>query len=85
MSAKAGIDVVLLDTTQENADRGRPTRKACWTRPWRAARPRREKRDALLARIQPTTAYETCRAATTEAVFEDRAIKADCAKSWPRR
>jgi 3-hydroxyacyl-CoA dehydrogenase/enoyl-CoA hydratase/3-hydroxybutyryl-CoA epimerase len=34
VSAKAGIDVVLLDTTQEaGRQRARPTARACSTRP----------------------------------------------------
>jgi 3-hydroxyacyl-CoA dehydrogenase/enoyl-CoA hydratase/3-hydroxybutyryl-CoA epimerase len=84
VSAKAGIDVVLLDTTQRTPTRARPTRRACWTRPCRAARPRRRSATRC-SRIQPTTRYDDLQGCdlVVEAVFEDRAIKAST--NWPRR
>ncbi|HMZ86582.1 MAG TPA: 3-hydroxyacyl-CoA dehydrogenase NAD-binding domain-containing protein [Giesbergeria sp.] len=80
VSAKAGIDVVLLDTTQENADKGKAYSQGLLDKALSRGRTTQEKRDALLARIQPTTRYEDLQGCdlVVEAVFEDRAIKADC-------
>ncbi len=80
VSAKAGIDVVLLDTTQENADKGKAYSQGLLDKALSRGRTTQEKRDALLARIQPTTRYDDLQGCdlVVEAVFEDRAIKADC-------
>jgi 3-hydroxyacyl-CoA dehydrogenase/enoyl-CoA hydratase/3-hydroxybutyryl-CoA epimerase len=80
VSAKAGIDVVLLDTTQENADKGKAYSQGLLDKALSRGKTTQEKRDALLARIQPTTRYEDLQGCdlVVEAVFEDRAIKADC-------
>jgi 3-hydroxyacyl-CoA dehydrogenase / enoyl-CoA hydratase / 3-hydroxybutyryl-CoA epimerase len=61
-SAVAGIEVVLLDATQEQAEKGRSYSQG----------------DAVLARIRPTTDYADLAGCdlVIEAVFEDRAIKA---------
>jgi 3-hydroxyacyl-CoA dehydrogenase/enoyl-CoA hydratase/3-hydroxybutyryl-CoA epimerase len=82
VSAKAGIDVVLLDTTQENADKGKAYSQGLLDKALSRGKTTQEKRDALLARIQPTTRYEDLQGCdlVVEAVFEDRAIKADCTK-----
>jgi 3-hydroxyacyl-CoA dehydrogenase/enoyl-CoA hydratase/3-hydroxybutyryl-CoA epimerase len=86
VSAKAGIDVVLLDTTQENADKGKAYSQGLLDKALSRGKTTQEKRDALLARIQPTTRYEDLQGCdlVVEAVFEDRAIKADCTQR-PRR
>ena len=80
VSAKVGIDVVLLDTTQENADKGKAYSQGLLDKALSRGKTTQEKRDALLARIQPTTRYEDLQGCdlVVEAVFEDRAIKADC-------
>ncbi len=79
VAAKAGIDVVLLDTTRELADGGKAYSQALLDKAVKKGRTTTEKRDALLARIRPTTSYEDLAGCdlVIEAVFEDRAIKAD--------
>jgi 3-hydroxyacyl-CoA dehydrogenase / enoyl-CoA hydratase / 3-hydroxybutyryl-CoA epimerase len=78
VSAKAGIEVVLLDTTQEAAERGKAYSQGLLDKAVRRGRSTPEKRDALLARITPTTSYEALQGCdlVIEAVFEDRAVKA---------
>jgi 3-hydroxyacyl-CoA dehydrogenase / enoyl-CoA hydratase / 3-hydroxybutyryl-CoA epimerase len=82
VSAKAGIDVVLLDTTQEAAERGKAYSQALLDKAVKKGRSTAEKRDALLARITPTTNYAALAGCdlVIEAVFEDRAIKAEVTK-----
>ena len=82
VSAKAGIEVVLLDTTQENAERGKGYSQGILDKAVARGRCTLEKRDQLLARIQPTTSYDDLRGCdlVIEAVFEDRDIKAVCTK-----
>jgi 3-hydroxyacyl-CoA dehydrogenase/enoyl-CoA hydratase/3-hydroxybutyryl-CoA epimerase len=82
VSAKVGIDVVLLDTTQDNADKGKAYSQNLLDKAVARNRSTPDKRDALLARIKPTTSYadlEGCDL-VIEAVFEDRAIKAETTK-----
>ncbi|WP_284614483.1 3-hydroxyacyl-CoA dehydrogenase NAD-binding domain-containing protein [Aquabacterium humicola] len=82
VSAKAGIDVVLLDTSQEAAERGKAYSQGLLDKAVKKGRSTAEKRDALLAKILPTTRYEDLAGCdlVIEAVFEDRAIKADVTK-----
>jgi len=82
VSAKAGMDVVLLDTTQEAADKGKAYSQGLLDKAVKKGRSTAEKRDALLAKIAPTTKYEELAGCdlVIEAVFEDRAIKADVTK-----
>ena len=58
VSARAGLDVVLIDRDQESADKGKAhaQKRDRRTRSRRAA-PRPRSRDALLARITPTADY----------------------------
>ncbi|MBL8315487.1 MAG: enoyl-CoA hydratase/isomerase family protein [Rubrivivax sp.] len=79
VSAKAGIDVVLLDTTQEAADKGKAYSQGLFDRAIKKNKSTAEKRDALLAKIKATTSYDELKGCELiiEAVFEDRAIKAD--------
>ena len=49
VSAKAGIDVVLLDTTQENADKGKAYSQGLLDKALSRGKTTQEKRDALLA------------------------------------
>ena len=79
VSAKAGIDVVLLDTTMEAAERGKGYSQGLLDKAVKKGRSTVEQRDALLARIVPTADYallEGCDL-VIEAVFEDRSIKAE--------
>ena len=79
VSAKAGMQVVLLDATQEAADRGKAYSQGLLDKAVKKGRSTPEKRDALLAKILATTQYEDLAGCdlVIEAVFEDRAIKAD--------
>ncbi|MDE2145219.1 MAG: enoyl-CoA hydratase/isomerase family protein, partial [Burkholderiales bacterium] len=79
VSAKAGIEVVLLDTTAEAAERGKAYSQGLLDKAVKKGRSTIEKRDALLARITPTTDYARLDGCdlVIEAVFEDRAIKAE--------
>jgi 3-hydroxyacyl-CoA dehydrogenase / enoyl-CoA hydratase / 3-hydroxybutyryl-CoA epimerase len=79
VAAKAGIEVVLLDTTQEAADKGKAYSQGLLDKAVKTGRSTADKRDAMLARITPTTDYallEGCDL-VIEAVFEDRAVKAE--------
>ncbi len=79
VSAKVGIDVVLLDTSLEAAERGKAYSQGLLDKAVKKGRSTAEKRDALLARITPTTDYAALQGCdlVIEAVFEDRSIKAD--------
>ncbi len=80
VSAKVGIEVVLLDTTQENADKGKGYSQGLLDKAISRGRSTVEKRDALLGLIKTTTSYEDLAGCdlVIEAVFEDRDIKAVC-------
>ena len=82
VSAKAGIDVVLLDTTQAAADKGKAHSQGLLDKAVQQSHNTAEQREALLARIQPTTSHDDLQGCdlVIEAVFEDRAIKADVTK-----
>ena len=82
VSAKAGIDVVLLDATPEAAERGKAHSQGLLDKAVKRGRSTADKRDALLARITPTTSYEALQGCdlVIEAVFEDRAVKAGVTK-----
>ena len=82
VSAKAGIDVVLLDATQDAAERGKAYSQGLLDKAVKRGRGTADKRDALLARITPTTSYEALQGCdlVIEAVFEDRAVKAGVTK-----
>src|SRR5574337_843938 len=86
VSARAGIDVVLLDTTQEAADKGKAYSAGLLDKALKRGRTTAEKRAALLARIAPTTSYDALAGCdlVIEAVFEDRAVKADATKQAER-
>lgn len=79
VSAKAGIEVVLLDTTQDAADRGKAHSQGLLDKAVKRGRSTPVERDALLARITPTTDFAQLGGCdlVIEAVFEDRAIKAE--------
>jgi 3-hydroxyacyl-CoA dehydrogenase/enoyl-CoA hydratase/3-hydroxybutyryl-CoA epimerase len=79
VGAKAGIEVVLLDSTDEAALRGKGYSLGLLDKAVKRGRSTGEQRDALLARITPTTDYALLAGCdlVIEAVFEDRAVKAD--------
>ena len=77
VSAKAGIDVVLIDRDQESADKGKAHSEQLITKAVSKGRARPEDKEALLARIKPTPDYAALDGCdlVIEAVFEDRDIK----------
>lgn len=78
VSAKAGIDVVLLDTTIENADKGKAYSENLLDKAIAKGRSNDSKKQALLDKIKTTTDYADLVGCdlVIEAVFEDRDIKA---------
>jgi 3-hydroxyacyl-CoA dehydrogenase / enoyl-CoA hydratase / 3-hydroxybutyryl-CoA epimerase len=76
--ARAGIEVVLKDVSQESADRGKGYSEKLVAKAVERGRTTQEKGDALLARITPTTDPSAAAGAdlVIEAVFEDPAVKA---------
>lgn len=79
VSAKAGIEVVLLDTSLENAERGKAYSEGLLKKAIERGRSTEEKAAALLGLIKPTTDYadlEGCDL-VIEAVFESQQLKAD--------
>lgn len=83
VSAKAGIEVVLLDTDLENADRGKAYSAKLLDKAIERGRSTEAKKDKLLARINPTTNYDDLEGAdlVIEAVFENRDVKAEVTKA----
>ena len=79
VAAKAGIDVMLLDTSPDNAVKGRLYSQDLLDKAVKKGRTTHEQRDAMLARITPTVNYDDLAGCdlVVEAVFEERAIKAD--------
>ena len=79
VQAMAGIESVLIDTTQEAADKGLGYAADLLKKAVGRGRMTQEKADAVLALITPTTDYEHVRGCdlVVEAVFENRDIKAE--------
>jgi 3-hydroxyacyl-CoA dehydrogenase/enoyl-CoA hydratase/3-hydroxybutyryl-CoA epimerase len=78
-AAQAGVEVVLLDTTPQAAERGRDHARSLLDKAVARGRRTAAQRDAMLARIVPTTDFALLAGCelVIEAVFEDRAVKAD--------
>ena len=76
--AKAGIEVVLKDVSQEAADKGKGYSKRLVDKAVERGRSTQEQADELLARITPTADPAAADGAdmVIEAVFEDPAVKA---------
>jgi 3-hydroxyacyl-CoA dehydrogenase/enoyl-CoA hydratase/3-hydroxybutyryl-CoA epimerase len=79
VSAKAGIQVVLLDTGIEAAERGKAYSEGLLNRAVQRGYSTEEKAKGLLDMIHPTTDYNDLEGCdlVIEAVFESREIKAD--------
>jgi len=79
VSAKAGIEVVLLDSTQEQADKGLAGIRAMQAKDLAKGKTTQDKVDAILGRIKATANYADLEGCDliVEAVFEKREIKAD--------
>lgn len=82
VSARAGMDVILLDQTQEAAAKGRTYSVKPLEKDVRRGKLSREKADAILDRITATTDYAALDGVdlVIEAVFEDMDIKAGVTK-----
>jgi 3-hydroxyacyl-CoA dehydrogenase/enoyl-CoA hydratase/3-hydroxybutyryl-CoA epimerase len=82
VAAQRGIQVVLIDRDAAAAAKGKGHAEKVLNRLVEKGQQTREKADAILARITPATDYELLRDAdmVVEAVFEDRAIKAEVTK-----
>jgi 3-hydroxyacyl-CoA dehydrogenase/enoyl-CoA hydratase/3-hydroxybutyryl-CoA epimerase len=79
VAAKKGIPVVLLDATQEQAEKGKSYSTNLLDAAIAKGRSTAEKKASLLSLISPTTRYEDLASCdlVIEAVFEDRGIKAE--------
>jgi 3-hydroxyacyl-CoA dehydrogenase/enoyl-CoA hydratase/3-hydroxybutyryl-CoA epimerase len=82
VSAEVGIEVVLLDRDQESAERGKSYSQKLWEKKVSKGRMTKETAEQKLALIKPTAKFEDLAGCdlVIEAVFEDRAIKADATK-----
>jgi 3-hydroxyacyl-CoA dehydrogenase / enoyl-CoA hydratase / 3-hydroxybutyryl-CoA epimerase len=79
VAAKSGIDVVLLDTSQAAAEKGKAYSGKLLAREVERGKSTAEDAEALLSRITPTTRYTDLAEVelVIEAVFEDTRIKSD--------
>ncbi|PYG28374.1 3-hydroxyacyl-CoA dehydrogenase NAD-binding domain-containing protein [Pelagimonas varians] len=82
VSAQAGIEVVLIDQSQEAADRGKAYTETYADKGIKRGKSTPEKKEALLSRITATTDLEALKGCDLiiEAVFEDMAVKAEMTK-----
>ncbi len=78
VAANAGIEVVLIDSTQEAADRGRAHSESLLDKGMKRGKVTAAKKDEVLARITATTDYAHLKGVDliVEAVFEDPKVKA---------
>jgi 3-hydroxyacyl-CoA dehydrogenase/enoyl-CoA hydratase/3-hydroxybutyryl-CoA epimerase len=86
VSARAGIDVVLIDRDQASADKGKAHAQSVIDDLIKKGRAKETDRDAILSRITATADYNAISDCdlVIEAVFEDRKIKAETyAKAQP--
>ncbi|MFP4406300.1 3-hydroxyacyl-CoA dehydrogenase NAD-binding domain-containing protein [Rhodosalinus sp.] len=82
VSAQAGIEVVLIDQSQEAAEKGKAYTASYLEKGQKRGKTTPEKAAETLARITPTTDYAALEGCdlVIEAVFEDPAIKAEVTK-----
>jgi 3-hydroxyacyl-CoA dehydrogenase/enoyl-CoA hydratase/3-hydroxybutyryl-CoA epimerase len=82
VQAKAGVETVLLDVSQESAEKGKAYSQRIVDKDVSRGKISKEKGDELLARITPSTDYSLIKGAdlVVEAVFENPALKADVTK-----
>lgn len=82
VSAKAGIEVVLLDRDQASADKGKQYTADRLAKDVARGKLAQAKADEILARIHPTTSFDDLKGCdlVIEAVFEERGIKAEITK-----
>jgi 3-hydroxyacyl-CoA dehydrogenase/enoyl-CoA hydratase/3-hydroxybutyryl-CoA epimerase len=79
VAANAGIEVVLIDATQEAADRGRAHSEGLLDKGMKRGKVSAEKKAEVLGRITATVDYAALAGADliVEAVFEDPKVKAE--------
>ena len=77
VSALSGLNLVMTDTTQENADKGLSRIKVILNEEFKQGRITKGKMDEILSRITATADYDKLRNCDLiiEAVFEDRNLK----------
>jgi len=77
VTARAGIDVVLIDRDQESADKGKAHVQALVEKQVSRSRMKKEDGEVLLARVHASADYGTLKGCelVVEAVFEDRDVK----------
>lgn len=82
VSAKAGMEVVLLDTAIEGAEKGKSYSTKLLDKAISRRRSTEDKKQALLDLIKTTTSYDDLEGCDLiiEAVFEDIDIKAECTR-----
>jgi len=82
VQAKAGIETVLIDVSMENADKGKDYSRRLVEKDVGRGKSTKEKGDALLALIKPSTDYNDLKGCdlVIEAVFENPALKAEITK-----
>ncbi len=82
VSASAGLDVVLIDRDQESADKGKAYSDKLISSQIAKGRAKTADKEALLQRIKPTADYAELKGCDLiiEAVFEDRAVKAEATR-----
>jgi len=79
VAAQAGVEVILLDASQENAEKGKAYSANLVKKGLERGQIGQEQADALLTRIRPSTDYALLDGCdlVVEAVFESRAVKAE--------
>ena len=79
VAANAGIEVVLIDSSKEAADRGRAHSEVILDKGMKRGKVTAEKKGEVLGRITATTEYAALAGAdlVVEAVFEDPKVKAE--------
>ena len=82
VAAQAGLEIVLVDQTQEAADKGKAHAHKLMSDQIAKGRAKTADRDALLARITATADFGALKGCdlVIEAVFEDRAVKAEATR-----
>ena len=82
VSALSGIEVVLIDQEQANADKGKAYSEGLLDKGISRKKVTQDKKDEVLGRINATTEYEALSDCDliVEAVFEDTGIKAEVTK-----
>jgi 3-hydroxyacyl-CoA dehydrogenase/enoyl-CoA hydratase/3-hydroxybutyryl-CoA epimerase len=82
VAASAGLEVALIDRDQESADKGKAHSEKLISSQIAKGRAKSADRDALLARIHASGDYAALKGCdlVVEAVFEDRAVKAEATR-----